>query len=319
MEAAAIEAMSPGLVEEVAAALGLAQPSLVGGFENFVYKTGDLVLRLTHNSHRSRDQLLAEMEWLDFLYRSGAPVAAPVPQLEWVTEFGEFCACVFRAAPGRTITQADWGAPLFESWGHAIGQFHKLARQFAPVNSRWSWREDANFDLHARIPPGQGEVLALADQTLAQLAALPAGPDIFGLVHADAHPGNYFLDGECLTFFDFDDCHYSWLAFDIASILFSVVNQPWIGTPQAEKVHAAGEFLQPFLDGYRRFTPLQSFTLVEMPTFLRLRELSQYAIISAQMDVDNLDDPYAARFMQGRRARLEAGEPFLNLDFVRFG
>jgi hypothetical protein len=35
--------------------------------------------------------------------------------------------------------------------------------------------------------------------------------------------------------------------------------------------------------------------------------------------VENLDDPWCARYMQGRKQRLEAGLPFVEFDFGALG
>ncbi|MDA3887046.1 MAG: hypothetical protein PF638_15780 [Candidatus Delongbacteria bacterium] len=49
----------------------LSDLNLIGGFENYVYDytidNKEFVLRLTHTSHRSKDQLCGELEWIEFL------------------------------------------------------------------------------------------------------------------------------------------------------------------------------------------------------------------------------------------------------------
>ncbi|MFZ9683560.1 MAG: hypothetical protein ACO3DQ_10215 [Cephaloticoccus sp.] len=55
----------------------------IRAMENFVYafnRGGSaLILRLTHSTHRSRDEVVAELEFVDYLARHGVDVAHPVP------------------------------------------------------------------------------------------------------------------------------------------------------------------------------------------------------------------------------------------------
>ena len=55
----------------------------------------------------------------------------------------------------------------------------------------------------------------------------------------------------------------------------------------------------------------------EIPRFLKLRELSLYAVIHAHMDVNNLTDWYPVKFMKDRQRRIENDEPFLDMDFTK--
>ena len=55
------------------------------------------------------------------------------------------------------------------------------------------------------------------------------------------------------------------------------------------------------------------------PLFLKVREIGLYGVIlSHEIDVDSGLDDYPTNFMRGRRERIEAGEPYLDLDFASF-
>ena len=55
------------------------------------------------------------------------------------------------------------------------------------------------------------------------LDSLPKDDDCYGLIHADIHQGNFFVDeNDNITIFDFDDCHYHWFAYDLAVPLFGL-------------------------------------------------------------------------------------------------
>jgi len=197
----------------------------LGGFESHIFEVGDRIIRLTHDSHRSEDQILGELEWLTDLKSRGAAVCAPLPLADGLTtRVDNFTACCFERARGRTIEEADWGRSLFAAWGAGLGALHQAGRDFAPTREHYRrsyWLTDDNLDLAARIPADQTRVIELARARRRWLLTLDESPRHFGLIHSDAHLGNFLVDvsdeafgrGDHLTFFDFDDACYCWYAY----------------------------------------------------------------------------------------------------------
>ena len=322
MDQIAIEAFSNELKHQILDDLGLAGKKVTGldGFESFVFTFDDKILRITHHSHRRPDQIAAELEFIKHLADKGAAVCLPntLPNGELLSSVDSFTACIFDRAKGSVLTRNDWTPPVIQEWGRCIGGFHQLSRSFRPDNKRIDWRQDENHNFAARIPASQAKIIELANQLLAGLETLPVNDDIYGLIHGDAHAGNFFLDGGRLTFFDFDDAIYMWFAYDIATILFSAVLAEHVEASRQAQEAEALRFLPLFLEGYREVFPVDAFVISELNRFLKLRELSLYAVIHAHMDVHNLTDWYPARFMKNREQRIVNGEPYLDLDFTQF-
>ncbi len=316
VEAQALNDFTPEVARAIFKQVGLDFDAAedLQGFENFVYGVGDSVVRITHHSHRSPEQVLCELEFVGHLAKEGASVAAPLtlPDGELVGHEGNFVFARFQKSPGVAGYSEPFSDSLIREWGRCIGEFHRLAAGFKPAYPRYSWLEDENHDFEARIP-GQATILEIAADLKTRLLALPKSPDVYGLIHGDAHAGNFFVDDGRLTFFDFDDVSYSWFGYDVATILFGVVLQPWV-TP-GEEVAAAEKFLVTFLEGYSRENDTAALMLPSFPDLLKLRELSLYAVIHLHMDVENIEDDFAARFMDGRRKRLEGGVPYLDMGF----
>ena len=289
----------------------------LGGFESFVFAFNDKILRITHFTHRMPEQIAAELELIKYLADNGAAVCLPNRLSNGALQmtYALFTACVFDRARGRLPAAADLTTRLFKRWGGCIGTFHRLACDFEPVQQRMDWRTDENHNFSARIPARQAKIIEIGNDLLKGLEMLPVNEHIYGLIHGDAHPGNFFIDHDSLTFFDFDDAIYMWFAYDIATVLAaSVLDRHVEGTRQAQ-VAAAKRFLPAFLEGYATIFPVDDFVLTEMHRFLKLRELSLYAAIHAHMDVNNLTDWYPVKFMKDRQQRMENNEPFLELDF----
>ena len=236
MDAIAQEAFDAGTRRDLFDYLSIPPAQLVdlGGFESFVFQRRDknTILRVTHVGHRSLEMVTAELEWIEFLARQGAAVSLPVLQHggQLAIRWRDFIVCEFERAKGATITEQDWGPALFESWGRSIGEFHRLARQFVPADpacTRPDCSVDENFDLEFLVPTDQPVIQQRAKDYRARFMAQSRTDDNFGLIHCDAHAGNFFTDNGSLTFFDFDDACYCWYSYDIATILFSAVLQPW--------------------------------------------------------------------------------------------
>jgi Ser/Thr protein kinase RdoA (MazF antagonist) len=145
--------------------------------------------------------------------------------------------------------------------------------------------------------------------------AQPRSEHDFGLIHSDAHAGNFFADSGRLTFFDFDDACYCWFAYDVATILLSAVLQQWIGDKQAEREAAAREFLPRFLEGYSSACEMPPTLLEQLPLSLKFREICLYGVIKQFVTLEERNW-YTDKFMAGRRERIERDEPYLALDFL---
>jgi Ser/Thr protein kinase RdoA (MazF antagonist) len=166
------------------------------------------------------------------------------------------------------------------------------------------------LDIERNLPLSEHLVMDRFKALKARLEALPRDAESYGMIHFDAHRGNLFVDevGQ-ITLFDFDDCHYNWYANDVAIVLFYMV----VNAEDAAAV--AKQFMPLFLRGYRQENRMDAQWLQEIPLFLKLREIDLYAVIHRSFDVDNLDDPWCAAFMQGRKERIEGDVPFLDYAF----
>ena len=322
MEQIAINAFSPELKMRILKDLNLDHGVVtdLGGFESFVFAVDDRILRITHDSHRESGQIESELEFIRYLSENGAAVCLPnkLSNGELLKHYDEFSVCLFDRARGDILSDQDWTPAVIKEWGRCIGCFHRLTQTFKPHFHRMDWKEDENHSFESRIPKDQTDILQLAGKLLTQLERLPVNKDIYGLIHGDAHAGNFFKHGDSLTFFDFDDAIYMWLAYDIATVLFGAVLAQHVGESRRAQEELASYFLPLFLDGYSIEFPVDSFVLEEMERFLKLREFSLYAVIHAHMDVNQLEDWYPRKFMKDRQQRIANEEPFLDLNFNRF-
>lgn len=311
-----IQAFSANIRHELFRRLGVSgRATDLEGFENFVYLVGDQIVRVTHESHRSVDQLNGELEFLKMLDEKGAPVAAPVqlPDGRYIESVQGYHACLFQKARGVRVHHPI-DRNIIEAWGEAIGLFHSLAKGYSSDYPRPDWQDDDNHQFRERIPAEQHLILTIADELMAQLTTLPTDDAVYGMIHSDAHPGNFLVNGDRLTFFDFDDCLFAWFGYDLATLMFGIA----LLVEEKDRAAEVAGFLETFLNGYQRTNSVDALLLSAMPQLLRLRELSFYGVVHAFMDPDNLVYETARRYMHGRRSRLEQGVPLVELDFQQY-
>lgn len=297
------------------------------GFESYIYEFQGAevpgILRVSHSIRRDPDMIRAELDWIDHLHRHGVGVSRPLLSRHgnWVESLddghgGYFLTAAFEKAAGEPHRGSDWPKSLLWEYGHQIGRMHQLATNYQPANPDWKrpdWNDPVHHEVEAFIPEREEEIRTLYRETIRRIGELPVEKDSFGLIHQDAHRGNFFVDEKGkITFFDFDDSSYSWFVEDIALVLFYGV------MGQEDPAGFTDRFLKGFLPGYFEAYPLDLKWFKEIPLFMKMRELDLYAVIHRSFDVDNLEDPWCIWYLNGRAERLLAGKPYLEFDFEGF-
>jgi len=320
----------PAILREAAARYGIEEGRTrpLDGFESFIYEVyrdgAPYILRLAHSLRRSEELIEGEIDWINHLAAAGASVARAVPsergRLVEVIDDGQggaFLATSFVRAVGKSPWKVGWSPQLVADYGRLLGRMHRLSRGYEPTRSGWRrphWDDPMLLEADRFLPAADVAILDRYRELLTHLRALPQDSRFYGLIHQDAHGGNMLVDeAGTITLFDFDDCVYRWFANDIAIVLFYVV------TGQEDPVGFGHRFLDQFLSGYRTENQLDPQWFREFPQFLKLREIDLYAVIHRSFDVTNLDDPWCARFMDGRKERIESDVPYLELDLDDLG
>ena len=296
---------------------------LLDGFESYIYEfdrdDGEYVLRIAHSIRRNENLIKGEVDWINYLARGGAAVArAVLSRRDILVEAiddgrgGQFLATAFIRAKGLPPRKAGLTPALYRTYGTMLGRIHALSKDYEPTDPAWrrpEWDDPAMMEIDRFVPASEPLVVDRWKQLRKHLAGLPRDRDSYGLIHQDAHGGNFLVDEKGrITLFDFDDCVYSWYVYDIAMVVFYLAN----GRDDAREY--TRELLSHFMPAYLAENNLEARWMNEIPAFLTLREIDLYALIHRSFDVENLDDPWCKRYMDGRRERIEKGIPFADLE-----
>ena len=304
------------------------QVKALDGFESFIYeytKDGrEYILRVSHSSRRSANMIKGETEWINYLVDRGVSASRAISSLNGtlveIIEAGDaansyFSAASFVKAPGGRPMREDWQNGLMVTLGQTLGRMHALTKDYIPSDPAYrrpDWFLELAGFAEKYLPASDQIIIDKFNQLREHLKTLPTDRDAFGLVHIDAHGGNFFLDQGKITLFDFDDCQYNWFAADLAIALFYVLSHDCTG---AEKLEHARKAYAQLLLGYSRENSLDPEWLKRIPLFLKQREIDLYICIHRSCDLEDLD-PFCASFMANRREKIANDVPYVDIDFV---
>ncbi len=231
-------------------------------------------LRININSTRTTDNMLAEVQWVNFLTRvPGINVARPIANNadSFITQQGHsdsgrtLHAVLFTWLEGEEIGDEPTNQQL-SVVGASMARLHQSSHSFAltgsavlPTFNDWLWGTD-DFLLSDKSLLSQSEHIAIRSaieiittDTHALYASTP-----IQIIHGDLHGWNLMWHEGELSIFDFDDCGFGIPAQDLAIALY------YLDTPEQEAA---------LLQGYESISQLPTYSKGQMSSLLLQRRL----------------------------------------------
>jgi len=243
------------------------------------------LLRCCPTSEKTRESIVAELEFIGYLHSRHYPALEPLPSktgdevVQKSTPWGDYYASVFKRVKGKQISQLNFDDEIITAYGAALGRLHSLSGEYTdPKTRRWThedvfhWVEETLRDLPVgRLP--LDELRLLRDY----FSGLPISPATYGLIHYDFETDNVFYDDatKSCSVIDFDDAMYHWYTMDIVQALDSLKDEV-----------AADEFAHKkavFIEGYRSEYAIEDDQLAAMPAFRRFANLYGYTRVVRAM------------------------------------
>ena len=161
--------------------------------------------------------------------------------------------------------------------------------------------------------PEQTLVIEKSEALIRRIAALPQTKDGYGLIHNDLHQKNFFVEGDRMTAFDFDDATYNYLVNDIAMPLYYALWWPPI--PVVDRDEYAKRFMGNFMNGYAKENTIGAEWLRHMHDFMLLRHVILHVIFNVILDKNNLNERQQ-QMLHKFRNDIENDIPLTGLDFA---
>ena len=236
------------------------------------------------------------LRYAHYLAKNGARtvrfVHSPSDHLYETTQGDDFLwvAYAMEIAPGHPMSQRAWNKTLFDHWGEAVGQTHRLATEYPSWRSSvhpesgqeyLTWREE----LHGFVRWCLDEkIKAKWLEMESTLNELPVERDSFGFIHNDPHGQNLIVAGYDVTLIDFDVANHHWFVADIAtasqSILLTFTGGFASPVWDRDKLRF---FYDAFMSGYRREYDLGSEWLDRLDLFIQYRRLLLFTVMQGYL------------------------------------
>lgn len=264
---------------------------LSGGFHNdiFYIEGEEVVERIPKKKRKSKEMVLQEIEWMDFLYKNGVSVSKP--KLNLVETEGQVKAYFefIKGEPIDVTNKSHWNSKNFKEFGRILGRMHRLSKEFKvgiiyrPV---WTNENPDVFDIRDHLSQ---EIKDIYDSLMGELFSMKRSEETYGLIHNDFHQGNMIISDEgIVTIIDFDECSFNWFAQDIAVFFYHAYWQQVSFNEFTETFYQ--EFLKHFFAGYQSENSLHIDVIRQIPVFLKLREIYLYQLFLQEWDRNHMEE-----------------------------
>lgn len=264
------------------------------GGRNVVYlgeseKKPGVVVRISYQNDRSKEDYLAELEFVRYLYENGASVANVISSRdgnlieEMEYETWTIFITVFEKANGMQLAENGYryreGAPLteyFYNCGKTLGKIHQLSKGYQPAHSRYHFKDKYNREYIERLlPESLSEVKKKIADILEELDKISKDNEVYGMIHFDYSDGNYHIDFENgnITVYDFDNCCHAWYMYDLAELWTH--GEGWImyETDVQKRKQFMEDYFAEILRGYRTETEIDDEIVARLPLFVQANRI----------------------------------------------
>jgi len=250
-------------------------------------------LRCCPTSEKTKDNILAELEFVNYLRSNQYNALEPIPStgggelIQQSTPWGEYYASVFKRVMGNQISETDFSDGIMFSYGAALGQLHVLSSEYtAPKTKRWTHVE-VFYWIEETLKSLTHETSAMEELDLLReyFSKLPINSKNYGLIHYDFELDNVFYDDttKSCSVIDFDDTMYHWYVMDIVQALESLKSE--VAEDEFSRKQAV------FIEGYRSRIGLDNELFAMMPVFKRFADLYGYTRVARSIQEQWENEP----------------------------
>ena len=163
-------------------------------------------------------------------------------------------------APGTELSP-----PQTQILGEAVAQIHVAADQFSPTGTRQEmdleYLLDASLNaLKGFLSKSQYASIAQISKTIKQqMPTIARHRPFWGICIGDVNSSNFHLDdNNAITLFDFDQCGYSWRAFEFGKFFSTILSRD-----------CKQELMRTFIQGYQKVRYLSDDEKTAIPLLIK--------------------------------------------------
>ncbi|RPK31068.1 phosphotransferase enzyme family protein [Paenibacillus xylanexedens] len=245
-----------------------------------------LILRVSFLPDRKREDYIAELEYVRYLFEHGASVSNVVSSkkgylLEEITyDEHTFFVCMFVKAKGKLLVENHYqyreGVPLTEYYynsGKVLGRMHQLSKGYIPVHRRHHLIDNYSGEYIDNLVPESFSLLKEKMVLLLNtLQGLDTNQETFGMIHFDYNDGNYSIDFDTgqITVYDFDNSCFGCYMYDLADLWTHGVGWVQFEPDVDKRKQFMDDYFQTALAGYTSETKIEDSMLEKLPLFIQV-------------------------------------------------
>ncbi len=260
--------------------------SFKGRFQNEIYSflkdNKECFLRIGDNEHMSHELVRAELDWIIYLSGNNVPVVKPIQSVNGRNvekidkDSGYLNAVVFEKAEGEHLDDSkalNWSDKMIMNYGEITGRMHALAKSFEPKESK-RYEFKCSVDIPHLLKDDDDETVRAATKVLHEAENLPKHKDSYGLVHADFHTHNFFVENdEISAIIDFEHASYKWFISELAvALYYPLYYQPLMENQEIQN-RFVKRFVSLFMKGYETENVLDDIWMEKIDLFIKVREV----------------------------------------------
>ena len=291
----------------------------LGGLRNFVYKIetpdGSKVLRFTHSSHRTKQEVIDELQFIQHLSDGGVRVPAVLSKdkqslIESVPSLsGEFYVSCFEEVSGRQFLPEDANPSFFFNLGATIGRYHKLSSTYTTKTTRKHWHEH-DVTMYANILGMPQIFIDSLKNNISTIKELDSIKSNYGLSHSDLHFSNMFIDEKGVIIFDWDELVNGHYCSDIAVLFLFFLG---LANLDQNTINYLFDLLMPaFIKGYSSTYDFNPEWLTQINLFIHYRLQILYLLF---YPAKSLNEPFVTNFYQTYEDKINTIE-FISKDVI---
>lgn len=264
---------------------------LLGGYFDNVYEISSvepIVVKIFNREFDTEEQILSEIEWIQFLNENGVNVTKPLiingeSYINKLTDKLFFVAYEKVKGTHININDENWNGKLFKQWGKGMGTMHSLSKMYKGKYKRPEWNQHKIYQMN--MDSFDPAIKEKWEKYLEEIKSMSTSKEFYGIIHGDLNHHNFLWDQGEITFIDYGDSEYNWFAYDIA---ISIYHASQTIKDRGERGQFASLFLRSFIEGYSMENSVDGI-LKDIDFFINFRHLYSFVYHNQFSQKDQLN------------------------------